>query len=186
MIDRRHILALAGGAAIVGVAGVLAWPRPALGFGPVTLRQPRAAALERLGPGALASELCGGVDGTLYSVRDPGFETENNESIPVMAMFGAEDGSVSEISASLSWPNGGISAEDWHKLVTRQEAELLRRIVSANRTASRADDDLALETETTFTHADAIIQLHSRWMRRSGAAFSRLHWIAAGQKSVIV
>ena len=186
MIDRRHILALTGGAGIIGMTGVLAWPRPALGFGPVALRQLRGVALERLGPGALVSELCGGVDGTLYSVRDPGFETANAEAIPVMAMFGAEDGSVSEISASLSWPNGGISAEDWHKLVARQEAELLRRIGSVDRAATRADDDLALETETTFTHADAIVQLRSRWMRRSGAAFSRLHWIAAGQKSVIV
>ncbi len=186
MIDRRHILALTGGAAIVGVAGVFAWPRPALGFGPVTLRQPRAVALERLGPGSLASELCGGVDGTLYSVRDPGFDTENHEAIPVMAMFGAEDGSVSEISASLSWPNGGMTAEDWYKLAGNQEAELSRRIGSVERAASRTDDDLALETETTFTRADAIVQLRSRWMRRSGAAFSRLHWIAAGQKSVIV
>ena len=185
MLDRRHVLACAGGAAIVATAGILAWPRSALGFGPVSLRQSRAAALQHLGPGALTSKLCGGVDGTLYSVRDPGFVTDAGEAIPAMAMFGTGNGSVSEIQASLSWPNGGMELDDWQKLVTAQERELARRIGASQRSATRSQDALGIEVEHTFVAADAVVQLRSRWMQRSGAAFSRIHWLAAGEKSVI-
>ena len=186
MLDRRALLALCGLMGGAATVGLLTWPRKALGFGPVTLGQARTAALTDLGPGFLAEELCSGQLGVLYSVRDPGFITADNDAIPVMAMFGKMSDRVSEISASLSWPNGGMSFKDWGKLVLAQEAEVGRRTGASPRTAAALEDDIAVETSREFKRQDAIVTLRSRWMRRSGATFSRVHLLATGEASVIV
>jgi hypothetical protein len=123
--------------------------------------------------------------GVLYSARDPGFATSDGDAMPVMAMFGTAGDRVTEISASLSWPNGGMPIESWHTLVTAQETEIGRRAGTAGRAAGSLNDDLAAETSREFRTGEAVVTLRSRWMRRSGAAFSQIHLLAAGETRVI-
>jgi hypothetical protein len=185
MIDRRAILGLSGLAGCAAAVGWLSWPRRAFGFGPVSLGQTKDAALTALGPGFFAQDLCSGMLGVLYNVRDPGFATSDGDAMPVMAMFGTVGDRVTEISASLSWPNGGMPIESWHTLVTAQETEIGRRIGTTGRAAGSLNDDLAAETSREFKTGDATVTLRSRWMRRSGAAFSHIHLLAAGETRVI-
>ncbi len=185
MFDRRALLALSGLAGCAVVAAWMRWPKSALGFGPVSLGQKRADVLTGLGPGFFAQDLCGGMLGVLYNVRDPGFPTSDGDAMPVMAMFGPSGEHVSEISASLSWPNGGMSLGNWHALVIAQEAEIGRRIAASPNVSSTQDDDIAIEMSRVFRANGATVTLRSRWMRRSGAAFSQIHLLAAGQTRVI-
>ena len=79
-----------------------------------------------------------------------------------------------------------MSFKDWGKLVLAQEAEVGRRTGASPRTAAALEDDIAVETSREFKRQDAIVTLRSRWMRRSGATFSRVHLLATGEASVIV
>ena len=184
MIDRRAVLGLSGLMGCVA-AGLLLWPHSALGFGPVRLQETRRKTLAALGPASIAERLCGGMLGVLYSVHDQSFETADNDAIAVMAMFGKSSDRVSEISAALSWPNGGVSFKNWGRLVIAQEAEIGRRTHARPRTIAAMEDDIAVETSREFKRGDATVTLRSRWMRRSGATFSRIHLLAAGEASVI-
>lgn len=187
MLNRRDMLAM-GAAGFVGLSGAAAaalwFSRPALGFGLISLGQSREATLRLLGADALAAELCGGVDGALYEARDGALLGGEDRAIPAMAMFGGEQGAVSEIEASLSWADGGLSIERWRDLVANQTQELTKR-TGGVATLAASEDDLGAAQRADLIRSDGTASLQARWMRRSGAAFTRLHWIAAGQTSVI-
>jgi hypothetical protein len=175
---RAALVLLAGG----GALGWLAWPAPALGYGPLRLGMGRAAALRALGPGALPAPLCAGVEGVMFDWPDAALCPH---PVPAMAMFGAAGGGVSEMQASLSHPDGGFTAEAWRALVAGQAAELGRRCGTAPLAGPEEADMLGAARQWRFRHRSGEVTLAARWMRRSGASFSRLHWLAAGVPAVI-
>jgi hypothetical protein len=47
------------------------------------------------------------------------------------------------------------------------------------------EDAMGTAQAWRFRKDGAEVALSARWMRRSGAVFTRLHWLAAGAKGVI-
>ncbi|EHL99448.1 hypothetical protein HMPREF9946_03210 [Acetobacteraceae bacterium AT-5844] len=176
---RRLALLAVGGAALAW------WASPAKarrGFGPVHLGMPRQEALRVLGPAALPAPLCSGVEGVLYDWPDAALSTR---LVPVMAMFGGAAGGVSEMQASLSHAKGGLSEAEWQALAARQLAVMRRRLEREAVEETSEPDALGASRIWRFDHPQATVTLASRWMRRSGASFTRLHWLATGQRGVI-
>jgi hypothetical protein len=181
-LPRRGALLLAGGGLAAGVAW-LAWPSAgAPGFGPLRLGMTRAEALRALGPAALPAPLCGGVEGVLFDWPDPALHPR---PVPAMAMFGIAGARLSEMEASLSHPDGGIGFPEWQALVAAQREEMARRLRAAPQQGAAEEDALGAARHWRFAAAGAEVTLAARWMRRSGAGYTRLHWLAAGQEAVI-
>jgi hypothetical protein len=179
-IPRRAALLLAGGGL---VAGWLAWPAEAApGFGPLRLGMGRKEALRALGPAALPVPLCAGVEGVLFDWPDAALSPR---PVPAMAMFGGAETRLSEMEASLSRPEGGLGFVEWQALVTAQREELARRLRAAPQAEAAAENALGAGARWRFSMAGAIVTLDARWMRRSGAGYTRLHWLAAGAEAVI-
>lgn len=182
VLPRRGALLLAGGALAAGAAW-LAWPRAAPpGFGPLRLGMRRAEALRALGPAALPAPLCDGVEGVLFDWPDPALHPR---PVPAMAMFGAAEEHLSEMEASLSHPDGGLGQAAWQALVASQREELARRLSATPQQGPAEEDAMGAGQQWRFATQGAEVTLAARWMRRSGAGFTRLHWLAAGQKAVI-
>jgi hypothetical protein len=181
-LPRRGALLLAGGGLAAGVAW-LAWPSAAApGFGPLRLGMTREEALRALGPAALPAPLCGGVEGVLFDWPDPALHPR---PVPAMAMFGIAGARLSEMEASLSHPDGGIGFPEWQALVAAQREEMARRLRAAPQQTVAEEDTLGAARHWRFAAAGAEVTLAARWMRRSGAGYTRLHWLAAGQEAVI-
>lgn len=184
---RRRGLLAAGAVLPVGLAAAawLARPAAGLGYGPLALGMPRERALAALGPGALPVPLCSGVEGVGFDWPDPALETAPGRPVPVMAMFGGPAESVSELEVALSRPGGGLDAAAWEALSRAEAAELRRRSGPAEAEETREEDALGLGYRLRLRRAEGTATLHARWMRRSGAGFSRLRWVAAGVRPVI-
>jgi hypothetical protein len=181
-LPRRGALLLAGGGLAAGVAW-LAWPSAgAPGFGPLRLGMTREEALRALGPAALPAPLCGGVEGVLFDWPDPALHPR---PVPAMAMFGIAGARLSEMEASLSHPDGGIGFPEWQALVAAQREEMARRLRAAPQQTVAEEDTLGAARHWRFAAAGAEVTLAARWMRRSSAGYTRLHWLAAGQEAVI-
>jgi hypothetical protein len=175
---------LAGGAAALGLAalGLAPAARAAPGFGPLRLGMPQAAALRALGPAALPAALCEGVEGVLFDWPDTGLSAA---PVPAMAMFGGPGAAVSEIQANLSRPEGGLDEAAWRALVDGQLATLRGRLGVAPEASPVEEDAMGQAAIWRFRADGAEVALSARWMRRSGAGFTRLHWLAAGARGVI-
>ncbi|RKK01629.1 hypothetical protein EBE87_05395 [Pseudoroseomonas wenyumeiae] len=181
-LPRRGALLLAGGVLAAG-ASWLAWPRAAApGFGPLHLGMTRAEALRALGPAALPAPLCGGVEGVLFDWPDPALHPR---PVPAMAMFAATEARLSEMEASLSHPDGGLGLAEWQAMVAAQREEMARRLGTTPQPGPAEEDAMGAARHWRFAAAGAEVTLASRWMRRSGAGYTRLHWLAAGQEAVI-
>jgi hypothetical protein len=172
---------LLGGA---GAALWLAWPGgdAAAGFGPVRLGMRRVEALRALGPAALPAPLCAGVEGVLYDWTEPALSAR---ALPAMAMFGGREGRVSEMQANLSDAAGGLDRAGWEARVAGQLAALGRHLGQAALPEAAEEDALGLARAWRFGLPGAALVVSTRWMRRSGASFTRLHWLAAGAMGVI-
>jgi hypothetical protein len=185
--EARRRLLLAGGAAALGVAalGLAPSARAAPGFGPLRLGMPQEAALRALGPAALPAALCEGVQGVLFDWPDTGLSAS---PVPAMAMFGGRPGApatVSEIQANLSRPEGGLDRAAWQALVEAQLGMLRDRLGLPPEPGVVEEDAMGTARIWRFRPDGAEVALAARWMRRSGAGFTRLHWLAAGAKGVI-
>ncbi len=138
--------------------------------------------MSALGPNALAAPLCAGVEGVLYDWPDAAL---SERSIPAMAMFGAESGDVSEMQANLTRAEGGLTEEEWRGLVARQVSVLCRRLWHEPVAGDEEQDTIGAGQSWRYDLSDASLTLSARWIRRSGAGFTRLHWLAAGAQEVI-
>jgi hypothetical protein len=183
-LPRRGALLLAGGGlALGGLAACLDWPGdPAPGFGPLRLGMTRAEALRALGPAALPVPLCAGVEGVVFDWPDLALSPR---PVPAMAMFGGASTRLSEMEASLSRPEGGLDLAQWQALVAGQREEVARRLRAAPLAEAAEEDALGASQRWRFGTPTASVTLEARWMRRSGAGYTRLHWLAAGEDAVI-
>ena len=188
---RRRAILLAGGGGLALPAAAVLLPggaRPALGYGPLSLGMPRTAALRALGPGAVAAPLCGGAEGVLFACEDAALAPVPGRPVPAMAMFAAD--AVSEMEASLSDNAGGRDEAAWRGLVDAQLAELRRRagvdpVAAGGDEGSPDASGLGVSRAWVLAQPKGTLRVRARWMRRSGACFTRLHWLAVGAPSVI-
>lgn len=182
-MPRRAALLLAGGGlAAGGLVAWLAWPAAAPGFGPLRLGMRRQEALRALGPAALPVPLCAGVEGVLFDWPDAALSPR---PVPAMAMFGGTGTRLSEMEASLSRPEGGLGFAEWQALVAAQRGELARRLRAAPSAGAAGEDALGASARWRFDAGGGSVTLEARWMRRSGAGYTRLHWLAPGAEAVI-
>ncbi|MBO1076368.1 hypothetical protein [Roseomonas marmotae] len=181
-LPRRAMLLLAG-SGVAGAAAWLGWPAVAApGFGPLRLGMARAEALRALGPAALPAPLCAGVEGVLFDWPDAALSPR---PVPAMAMFGGTEARLSEMEASLSHPEGGLDLAGWQALVAAQREEIRRRLGVEPRLVEDARDMMGADLHWVFDGPHATVTLAARWMQRSGAGYTRLHWLAAGAETVI-
>ncbi|WGF86638.1 hypothetical protein [Marinivivus vitaminiproducens] len=176
-------------AVVPTVALVTGWPwrsRPAFGYGPLRIGMSRPEAMAALGSGARPSPLCSGVEGVLFEWPDEALAIAEGRPVPVMAMLGGAGGAVSEIDVSLSRAQGGYGEGDWRALLVAETAEACRLAGLGPANERRDADAVATSVTLRFVRDEGTLALHARWMRRSGACFTRLHWLGRGTQSVIV
>ena len=82
-------------------------------------------------------------------------------------------------------PEGGLDRAAWQALVDGQLATLRDRLGLPPEPGAAEEDAMGFARIWRFRPDGAEVALSARWMRRSGAGFTRLHWLAAGATGVI-
>lgn len=136
------------------------------GFGPVSLRMSRAAAIQAAGPAALVGPLCGGAEGVL-------FPTARGEA---MAMF--EQGEVNEMA--LTPPGDGAERP------AEACAAAAGALLSGRASVTTRDTAGIIETQAIQATPQGEFRAISRWSARTGACYVTAHWLAPGATSRIV
>jgi hypothetical protein len=179
-LSRRSALLLAGGGLACASLGRPA--QGASGFGPLRLGMTRVAALRALGAAALPVPLCAGLEGVMFDWPDP---VLSPRPVPGMAMFGMVGGRIGEMEASLSRPEGGLDEAGWRAAAVALRQEWQRRLGLEPVSVAESGDAMGALLQWRFDAPDAALSVAARWMRRSGASYTRLHWLAAGQEAAI-